>query len=488
MAFGFFRKAETADLILHNGHVFTQDPELPWASAVACKGEEILAVGNFEDMEGITGKDTRIIDLDGKYVFPGFIDIHRSPVLKAFEGRYADLSECSSIEDVAEAVRDWAEENPDSEIVFGYGYRDDLKPEDFGGEGDNDDEARVDEEDLQCSASAAVLDQACSDRPVLLLCSNCIDCWTNSAADRIIIDTAEEEFVNTITVGYVLNLLIPFDFDSVEESVRSEIADLSDKGFTSVLNLQSPDYFESLYQDSIIGLYNEGQLRQRFFGSYFMNRPLLPQGLVHRLMARRTNCLELGGMIHAEMLNLYLDNTASPVPFSQEALDKILEEVCDKGFGIFLEAIEKEDLIMAYNALEHVRSKGYKNVFVIASDCEALSEDTADLIYWESAFRTWGTNVFSPGSLTGSVASVEEAMDHLTVDAAAVVGMADRLGSLEAGKLADMAVFDENLFELDLKLLPRVHAAMTILGGEVVYDADAENDIEMYNLMASQQL
>ena len=51
-----------------------------------------------------------------------------------------------------------------------------------------------------------------------------------------------------------------------------------------------------------------------------------------------------------------------------------------------------------------------------------------------------------------------------------------------------MAVFDENLFELDLKLLPRVHAAMTILGGEVVYDADAENDIEMYNLMASQQL
>ena len=50
MAFGFFRKTETADLILHNGHVFTQNPELPWASAVACKGEEILAVGNFDDM------------------------------------------------------------------------------------------------------------------------------------------------------------------------------------------------------------------------------------------------------------------------------------------------------------------------------------------------------------------------------------------------------------------------------------------------------
>lgn len=474
MAFGFFKKVEAADLILHNGHVFTQNPELPWASAVACKGEEIMAVGNFDDMDGFIGNDTQIIDLDGKYVFPGFIDIHRSPVLKTFEGRYADLSECSSPEDVAEAIRDWADENPDNEIIFGYGYRDDLKPEDG-------------EED-EFSASSRLLDEVCPDKPVLLLCTNCIDCWTNSTADRIIVDTAEEECVDTVTVGYVLNLLIPFDFDVIEESVRTEISDLADKGFTSVLNLQSPDYFESLYQDSIIGLYNEGQMRQRFFGSYFMNRPLLPQGLIHRLMSRRTNCLELGGMIHAEMLNLYLDNSNSPVPFTQDSLNKILEDVCDKGFEIFLEAIEKEDLLMAYDALEHVRSKGYKNMFVIASDCQLSSEDTADLIYWESAFKTWGTNVFSPGSLTGSVTSVEEAIDHLTVDAAAVVGMSEKLGSLEPGKLADMAIFDENLFDLDLKLLPRIHASITVLGGEIVYDADAENDMEMYNLMASQQL
>lgn len=474
MAFGFFKKVEAADLILHNGHVFTQNPELPWASAVACKGEEIMAVGNFDDMDGIIGNDTQIIDLDGKYVFPGFIDIHRSPVLKTFEGRYADLSECSCPEDVAEAIRDWADENPDNEIIFGYGYRDDLKPED--------------REEDEFSASSRLLDEVCPDKPVLLLCTNCIDCWTNSAADRIIVDTAEEECVDTVTVGYILNLLIPFDFDAIEETVRTEISDLADKGFTSVLNLQSPDYFESLYQDSIIGLYNEGQMRQRFFGSYFMNRPLLPQGLIHRLMSRRTNCLELGGMIHAEMLNLYLDNSNSPVPFTQDSLNKILEDVCDKGFEIFLEAIEKEDLLMAYDALEHVRSKGYKNMFVIASDCQLSSEDTADLIYWESAFKTWGTNVFSPGSLTGSVTSVEEAIDHLTVDAAAVVGMSEKLGSLEPGKLADMAIFDENLFDLDLKLLPRIHASITVLGGEIVYDADAENDMEMYNLMASQQL
>lgn len=474
MAFGFFKKAETADLILHNGHVFTQNPELPWASAVACKDGEITAVGSFENMREIVDDNTRIVDLDGKYVFPGFIDIHRSPVLKVFEGKYLDLSECTSADEVAEAVRCWAEDNPENEIVFGFGYGDDLKPEDS------------EEDDL--SASSRILDEVCPDRPVLLLCANCLDCWTNSASDKIIAEAAEEEFVNTVTVDYVLNLLIPFDFDEIEENVCQEISALVDKGFTSVLNLQSPDYFENLYQDSIIGLYNEGSLKQRFFGSFFINRPLLPQVVVYRLMTRRTNCMELGEMIHAESLNLYLDNSHSPVPFSQEALNMILEDVCDKGFDIFLEAIGYEDLLMAYTALDHIRGKGYKNIFVIASDYALRDGDAADLIYRESAFTTWGTNVLSPGSLTGSVSSVTEAIDHLTLEAAEAIGMGDRLGTLQEGKLADLAVFDENLLDLDLKLLPRIHASMTVLNGEIVYDADAENDMEMYNLMASQQL
>ena len=47
MAFGFFKKTITADTIFHNGHIFTQDPELPWADAVAVKDEAILGVGNF---------------------------------------------------------------------------------------------------------------------------------------------------------------------------------------------------------------------------------------------------------------------------------------------------------------------------------------------------------------------------------------------------------------------------------------------------------
>lgn len=558
MGFGFFKKAESADLIFHNGHIFTQDPQLPWAEAVACKGEKIMGVGNLDGMAGIIGKDTQLVDLDGKYLLPGFIDAHRSPVLKVFDGKFLDLSECGTTEEVLEAVAYWAEEHPDDEIVFGYGYRDDLKPEDAEIDDENADDVNDNENEneatdtfaadfesksaaeLESEAeekaereaeslatavpmlkftadlakakskelpyakaeaeaeaaseavknhtnSADILSEVCGDRPVLLLCANGVECWTNNAADEIIISTAEEEYVQTITTAYVLNLLIPFDFECVEEEVRVEIEKLSDGGFTSVLNLGIPDYFENLYQDSLIGLYNEGRIRQRFFGSYYINRPLHPEPLIRKLMTRRTTCVEMNGLLNAKTLNIYLCNEESPVPFSQNALNKILEEVADKGFDIFAEAVNREDMLMAYDALEHIRSKGYKNVFAIASDYELSDEERAERPVSSEARKTWGTNLLSDRSIYGQSSTAEEVIDQLTTEAAKLIGMQDALGSIEAGKLADFAIFDENPLECEVKLIPRLHTSMTVLGGEIVYDAESENDMEMYDLMMSQQ-
>ena len=472
MAFGFFKKVETADLIFHNGHIFTQDPALPWAEAVACLGDKIMGVGNLDGMEEIIDDHTRLVDLDGKYLLPGFIDIHRSPVLKVFDGKFADLSECTTTEELLDAVRDWAEENPDEEIVFGFGYAEPLKPEDT---------------EENPSVSAEILDEACSDRPVLLLCASGIDCWTNSAADEIIAETAEEEYVQTVTTGYVLNLLIPFDFEQIECEVKQEIEELSDHGFTTVLNLGTPDYFENLYQDSILGLYNEGEIRQRFFGSYFVNRPLVPQPLVRRLMSRKTNCLELNGLLNANMLNLYLDNENSPVPFSQEALNTILAEVSDKNFDVFVEAINREDLVMAYDAFEFIRSKGYKNTFVIASDYLLTEEEASERPSSSEVITTCGTNLLADRSIYSHAGSAEEVIDCLTLEAARIIGMEESLGSIKAGMLADFAIFDENPFDCEVKLIPRLHTSMTVLGGNIVYDAENENDMEMFNLMMSQQ-
>ena len=45
MAFGFFKKSETADTIFMGGRIYTQDSNLPWAEAVACKDGRVIAVG-----------------------------------------------------------------------------------------------------------------------------------------------------------------------------------------------------------------------------------------------------------------------------------------------------------------------------------------------------------------------------------------------------------------------------------------------------------
>jgi predicted amidohydrolase YtcJ len=65
-----------ADLILLNGNVYTLDERLPTADAIAIRGEHILAVGSSDDLRMLAGMDTRVIDLDGAFVSPGFNDSH----------------------------------------------------------------------------------------------------------------------------------------------------------------------------------------------------------------------------------------------------------------------------------------------------------------------------------------------------------------------------------------------------------------------------
>lgn len=501
MAFGFFKKTITADTIFHNGHIFTQDSELPWADAVAVKDEAILGVGNFSEMDAITGKDTCLIDLEGKFMFPGFIDAHRSPVLKVFQDQYLDLTDCHTTDDVLSAVSAWAEEHEDAEVLFGYGYRDDLRPESTPAEtaeavetnktGETNESACAEDDILDPTdfpVSSRCLSEACDDRPVLLLCQNGVQCWTNMEADRIVAQTAEEEVVETVTVSYVLNLLIPFDFEEIEDLVKFESEALAEHGFTYVLDLAAPDYFETLYEDSILGLYNEGELRQRFFGSYLVNRPLQPRMIVHKLMARRTNCLEIGDRINAEMLYLYLENAQNPIPFTQGALNAITEEVSDKGFGLFIEADGSEDLTMAYLALENLRSKGYKNNVIIATDAMPDENVLQELLYRDTAILTYGTAPLASRGIPQNAGTVAEAIEQLTTGAAAIIGMSEKLGKIAAGYLADFTLFETNPLDGSLQQFAKQQACMTVVGGSIVYDAQSEADMDLYRIMSIQQL
>ena len=66
-----------ADLVLKNGDVYTMDPAHPWAKGVAIAGNRIVAVlDNDEQAAAFVGPKTRVIDLAGRFLLPGFIDGH----------------------------------------------------------------------------------------------------------------------------------------------------------------------------------------------------------------------------------------------------------------------------------------------------------------------------------------------------------------------------------------------------------------------------
>ena len=66
----------SADMILVGARVWTGDDESPWADAVAIRGNRIHAVGPEAEVRRLQGPATRVVELDGGLVTPGFIDNH----------------------------------------------------------------------------------------------------------------------------------------------------------------------------------------------------------------------------------------------------------------------------------------------------------------------------------------------------------------------------------------------------------------------------
>jgi len=65
------------DLVLKNGQIFTLEKDFPWASAIVINGNKIEAVlDEDKKVEKYIGAATRVIDLEGQFVMPGFIDAH----------------------------------------------------------------------------------------------------------------------------------------------------------------------------------------------------------------------------------------------------------------------------------------------------------------------------------------------------------------------------------------------------------------------------
>jgi predicted amidohydrolase YtcJ len=120
-----------ADLVLLNGKIVTVDPSGTVAEAVAVRGGRFLKVGSSKEIKRLAGRETRIIDLKGKTVLPGFIDTHEHCIRKGMRGDWVDCTSppLATIDQLVEALATKASEKAEGEWVVGYGF-DETKLED----------------------------------------------------------------------------------------------------------------------------------------------------------------------------------------------------------------------------------------------------------------------------------------------------------------------------------------------------------------------
>jgi len=94
--------AQDADVVWRNGKIATVDSRFSIAEAMAVRNRRFLAVGANSEIRKYTGHATRVVDLHGKTVFPGFEDCH---LHGAGGGSGVDLSSARSLADLYAAIR-----------------------------------------------------------------------------------------------------------------------------------------------------------------------------------------------------------------------------------------------------------------------------------------------------------------------------------------------------------------------------------------------
>jgi predicted amidohydrolase YtcJ len=114
--------AEPADLVLRGGVVLTLEDDLPRAEALAVKGGRIVAVGSPRQIAAWTGPSTRIIELEGRAVLPGFIEGHGHFFSLGAARQQLDLASAESWEEVVARVAEAARRTPAGQWIVGRGW------------------------------------------------------------------------------------------------------------------------------------------------------------------------------------------------------------------------------------------------------------------------------------------------------------------------------------------------------------------------------
>ena len=106
------------DRIFFNGRIWTGDPARPRAAALAVRGDTLAAIGADADVRALAGPRTELVDLEGRFVAPGFNDAH----VHFLVVESVDLAQDQTVAAIQRRIRDYAAAHPDRPWVVGRGW------------------------------------------------------------------------------------------------------------------------------------------------------------------------------------------------------------------------------------------------------------------------------------------------------------------------------------------------------------------------------
>jgi len=113
---------DQANLVLINGNVVTMDDSKMYAEAVAIKDNKILFVGSNDEIENLIGDSTEVIDLNGKFVIPGFIESHAHFIGLGESLINIDLRNAKSWDEIVTKISHAAKNVKPGEWIIGRGW------------------------------------------------------------------------------------------------------------------------------------------------------------------------------------------------------------------------------------------------------------------------------------------------------------------------------------------------------------------------------
>jgi len=343
---------------------------MPWAEAVAVKGQTIVYVGDNEGALALAGKGTLKHDVHGQMLLPGFIDTHMHPVAGGAYARALSLDTFGTVDSWIKAVAEYAKTHSDARLIFGYGFLATT----FGPQG----------------PTRQQLDAVVADRPVLIMDEGFHGAWANSRALaelNITRDTTDPVpgfsyykrdasgqatgYLLEATAGMAMDALNVITADIVEDGTAYIFQVLNRYGVTSVFDAGATGY-----EDALPGILRDleanGRMTVRIVGSY---RPTGPDDV--ELAASRADQYRSdirGDRYHYRVLKIMQDGTvegrtaamfedyqgepgnSGKTVFSQEQMTKMVVDAAEKQLDVHIHALGERAVHQALNSVEAARA------------------------------------------------------------------------------------------------------------------------------------